>query len=516
MASLVNALAGRRGMAFLVVSVLLVTACGSTVPAEVQEETAVVEPGEDGLSIEGGLPPGATVNKKGQVISASGEVIGTVEDFGGSSSTSSNPGPAKVSGGGGAPVAAPGEWGPGITDSKIYIGMTYADAGAANEAAFGTGISADARKPYNAMAEWVNARGGLMGRKIEMLYYEFKAEQDINQQAQAACSHWTEDNEIFFFLGADGNGILRECAHENGGVMPLPGGSSLPSDFSKYPNYFEISGLNFYRAGNVTVKGLNNEGYYKDAKLGIVLWDDPDYKAALQNVYLPELKKIGVSLHTEPAYISPPQQLQDLAASSADVNAAVLRFQSEGVTHVMILGGPTGVCAQGCIEILWFRRAEQQNYRPRYGLNANNIAIAGRDAGLYPEEQLDRMVSVEWSDDSDFYDQGWKTNQAREKCYAIMRAKDVPMRNVNEQAFARFACEQFWFLLASLPHLSGRALNAPAFTAAANQLGWSFQSPQAYAIFINANQHDGTAAARNLMFGGSCDCFKWLSKPYRV
>ena len=512
MASLVRALASRRGMAFLIVAGLLATACGSTVPAAVQEEAGVVSAGEEGLSVEGGLPPGATINKKGQVVSASGEVIGTAEEFG--VTTAEAPGGTSVSGG--PPVAAPGEWGPGITDSRIYIGQFYADAGAANEAAFGTGISADSRKPYNAMAEWVNERGGILGREVEMLYYELKAEQDINQQAQAACSHWTEDHEIFFFFGADANGIMRECAHENGGVMPLPGGSSLPGDFQTYPNYFEISGLNFYRAGNVTVKGLDNEGYYKDAKLGIVLWDQRDYKAALQNGYLPELRKIGVSGHTEPAYISPPQQLQDLAATSADINAAVLRFQSEGVTHVMILGGPTGVCAQGCSEILWFRRAEQQQYRPRYGLNANNIAIEGRAAGLYPEEQLAGMVSVEWADFSDFYDEGWKKNQARERCYAIMREKDVPMRNVNEQGNARQACEQFWFVLASMPHLSGGALNAPAFTAAANQLQWSFQSPQAWAIFINANQHDGTAAARNLKYDGGCDCFKWLSKPYRV
>ena len=516
MTSLLRALTIRRGMALLVVAAFIAAACGSSVPAPVQEELGEVTAGEEGLSVEEGLPPGATVNKKGQVISASGEVIGTVDESGNFTSTSSASGTTTGGGGGGgAPVAAPGEWGPGITDSKIYIGVFYANAGAANQTAFGTAIDADARKPYTAMAEWVNARGGILGRQVEILYYELKAEQDINQQAQAACSHWTEDNEVFFFFGADANGIMRECAHEAGGVMPLPGGSSLPGDFSTYPNYFEISGLNFYRAGNVTVKGLNNEGYYDDAKLGIVLWDHPDYKAALENGYLPELRKIGVSLHTEPAYISPPQQLQDVAASAADVNSAVLRFQSEGVTHVMILGGPTGVCAQGCSEILWFRRAEQQNYRPRYGLNANNIAIEGRAANLYPEEQLAGMVSVEWADFSEFYDEGWKTNQARERCYAIMRDKGVPLGNVNEQGNARQACEQFWFVLASLPHLDG-TLNAPAFTAAANRLEWSFQSPQAYAIHISPTQHDGTSAARNLEFDAGCDCFKWLSKPYRV
>lgn len=500
-----------RLIPLLLTMALVAVACGSTVPAAVQEETALVSPGEEGLSVEG-LPPGATVNEKGQVISAEGEIIGTVDDFGGA--TSSAPGATTVSGG--PPVAGSSEWGPGITDSKIYIAMAYSNAGAANQAAFGTALDADARKPYNAMAEWVNDRGGIMGRQVKMLYYEFKAEQDINQQAQAACSHWTEDNEVFFFFGADANGILRKCAHENGGVMPLPGGSSLPGDFETYPNYFEISGMNFYRVGNVTVKGLDNEGYYKDAKLGVVLWDDPDYRAALKNGYLPELKKIGVSLGTEPAYISPPQQAQDLAATSADINSAVLRFQTQGITHVMILGGPSGVCAGACSETLFLRRAEQQGYRPRYGFNANNLPVAGKDAGLYPQEQLRGLLSVEWSDDSDFYDKGWKKNEAREKCYAYMRKKGVPMENANQQGLARFACEQFWFVLASLPHLGGEVLNAPAFTAAANQLEWTFQSPQAYAIHISATQHDGAAAARNLKYDESCECFKWVSKPYRV
>jgi len=508
-----RAIGNRKVLVLLALGALFAAACGSTVPVTSQGQvTALASPGDDGLSVSG-LPPGSTVNEKGQVLDAEGDVIGTVDDFGGTT-TAGVPTGTEVQGG--PPVAAPGEWGPGITDSKIYIANFYADAGAANEAAFGTGLAVDTRKPYNAMAKWVNSHGGIMGRQVEILWYELKPEQDVNQQAQAACSHWTEDNEVFFFFGGDANGIVRECAHEAGGSMPLDGGTSVPSDFVKYPNYLEISGLNFYRAASVTVEGLDNEGYYDGAKLGVVLWDDPVYKAALQNGLLPELKRIGVRLATEPAYITPPQQAQDLAATSADVNSAVLRFQTQGITHVMILGGPVGICSQGCSETLFLRRAEQQNYRPRYGFNAMNIPIPASDAGLYPREQLKDMLAVEWADYSDFYDKGWKKNQARVKCYAFMRDKGVPMGNANQQYAARAACEQFWFVLATLPHLGGDVLNAPAFTAAANQLEWSYQSPQAYAIHIDENQHDGTAAARNLMYDEACECFKWISKPYRV
>jgi hypothetical protein len=522
----------RHTLAPLVLAAVIAAACGTTVPlAERQQVASSDELG--GLSSSGGvLPPGAHVNKKGQVVSSSGEVLGSAEDFGlssggigggtasgGSTGGSTTTGGVGGAGGGGGTTSA--ALGPGITDEKIFVAVAQIDAGPANEQVTGQSLSADAHQPYNAMIQEVNKAGGIQGREVEPLYYRFEgaSSQTIDQQSQAACAHWTEDNEVFAFFWSDANGVLQECAKKEGAIVPLPDPffSALPEDFQRYPNLYEVSGLDVVRAGEVTVAGLDRQRYFsKDPKLGIVLWDDPKYVAALERGFVPALKSAGIELATEPAQITPPQTLQDLGATSADINSAVLRFQSQGITHVMLLDGPAGLCGGGCMGTLFMRRAEQQGFRPRYGFNTNNIPKDGLAQGLYPAEQLSGSVAVEWADWDETYDAGWHLNRARETCFDLMRKHGVPLENINQRLLARTACEQLWFMLATVQKMGNATLNAANFTAGVNTIGSSFQDPSAYAITLSAKHHDGVAAARNMKFDDSCGCYKWTTDPYQV
>lgn len=520
--------ATRRSVALLTTAILVATACGSTAPPEVQQQVQQVSGGELGAvpTTAPGLPEGAHVNKKGQVVNAQGEVIGNAEDFGlatGGSGGSGDTGGVNApsgdggsTGGGGGSVSS--STGPGVTASKIYIGVPWSDAGAANEAFTGAQINSDARKPYNAMIEEINKAGGIAGRQVEAIYKETSAtsSETADQQDQAACSRWTQDDHVFAIVGA--SDIIRQCAEEAGAVTLSPVSVSVPSDFQKYPHYVEISGMNLYRVGDVTVKGLDREGYFgSGAKLGVVLWDEPNYRAALENGYMPALREAGVRLATGPAYISSPQTADDLAAASADVNNAVLRFQSQGITHVLLLDGSTPLCRGACLGTLFLRRAESQAYRPRYGFNPGNAAAAAQEAGLYPTEQLPRSIAVEWTDADEAADEGWRLNKARERCYAIMRKHDVPVGNANEQADARTACQTLWFLQMVIDvKMPGNVINADAFIAGVNALGWGFVSPTAYAVHFSPTQHDGIAAARNMKFVTSCDCYRYVTDPYRV
>ena len=512
----------RRAIALLTVVVLTGIACGSTVPLS-EQQAAQVATGDDlggGVTTNGGLPPGAHVNKKGQVVSASGKVLGTAEEFGLDPETG-----APIASGGGSDkqgggsdkggTAAAGV--PGVTATKIYFGIIYQETGPANQAAFGSAIDSDARKPYNAVIDLVNKQGGLFGRQVVPVYFKIDgaSSQTVDQQMQAACSHWTEDNKVFGILF--GGDIPRECAERAGAFSTYTDGASLPEDFETYPHYFETSGLNLVRLGPVTVNGLYRENYFgKNAKVGVVTWDDPDYRASLGRGYMPTLKQRGITLATEPAYITSPQKAEDLAATSADINSTVLRFQSQGITHVLMVDGPSGACRSGCMGALFMRRADSQEYFPRYGFNANNVAKAGQEAGLYPARQLRRSVVVEWSDADEFYDQGYKVNQARERCYELMRDAGVPLDNAQRQADARLACEQLWFLQLIESILGNAPLTPDNIMVAVNRVGWKFSSPNAYEVHLSPTQHDGIAAARNMKFVGSCTCYRWASDPYRV
>lgn len=514
--------AGERTVAVLSICLLIAAGCGTTVPASERQaaEVADDELGGD-LTTPEGLPPGARVNDKGQVVSAGGEVLGTAEEFGlspdSSAQIAADEGSNEPSDG--DDPAVPGDV-PGVTATKIYLGMIYQETGPANQAAFGAaggGLDSDARKPYNAMIDLVNKQGGLFGRQVEPIYYKIDgaSAQTIDQQSQSACSHWTEDNKVFgILIGGD---IFNECAEKAGGISTYSDGASLPEDFQTYPHYFETSGLNLVRLGPVTVNGLYRENYFgKGAKVGVVTWDDPDYRASLERGYMPTLEQRGIPLATEPAYITSPQNAQDLAATSADVNSAVLRFQTLGITHVLMLDGPSGACKSGCMGTLFLRRADSQEYFPRYGFNANNIPKDAQEAGLYPERQLRRSVVVEWSDANKFYDEGYKVNQTRERCYELMRDAGVPLDNAQREADARLACEQFWFFQLLESILGEAPLSPDNIMVAVNKVGWGFSSPNAYAVHFSATQHDGIAAARNMKFDDSCTCYQWASDPYRV
>ena len=523
-------IADRRGIyTFLVIALFVSAACGSTVQAPQQANQITGDELGGDLSADGALPPGATVNKKGQVVSASGEVLGSAEDFGlaapdSASGDSDTTGGGTDGSGGNDPNSSTSTsaLGPGVTDDKIYLGIVYIDAGSANQALAGQPIESDGRKAYDAMIEEVNKAGGLGGRQVVPIYHKYDADssETIAQQAQAACARFTQDNKVYAILASDnGAGVIRECAEKAGAVNPIAyNAGSLPEDFRNYPHYVEITGMNLLRIGPVTVTGLKREGYFSQGfKLGIVTWNDAGYKKSVDEGYIPALAKQGIKLSTDPAYISQPQTYDDLAAMSADINNAILRFQSQGITHVIIAGGASGLCGLACMETVWMRRAESQSYRPRYGLNDNNYPTAAYDQGLYPAAQLREAVAVGWTDLNKASDEGWRVNQTRERCFALMRKHGVPMENANQENDARQACDELSFLGTIINgKLNGVPRVNDAFIAAVNGLGTSFASAAAYGTHFSATRHDGIAAARNIKFLASCDCWRFVTKPYRV
>ena len=110
---------------------------------------------------------------------------------------------------------------PGVTDTTIYIGSYYNKNQGQGNAAFGaSGLDqGGARKPQNVMIDWVNSHGGVAGRKLSPIYYGFDASgtgPPSDQQDQAACAKYTQDNKVFAMI-VQGS-IFDECAKREGAV----------------------------------------------------------------------------------------------------------------------------------------------------------------------------------------------------------------------------------------------------------------------------------------------------------
>lgn len=505
---------------------LALPACGSTV--------ATTGPGAQSLGVNGapgttdslGAPVPGAAGTDGLGTGASGTAgdVGTVPGSVGGATTGGGSGTSTGSAGGSsdagtttgsgsaAAPAADGAVGPGITADKIFLGLAYFPDAAAGNAALGAAgaNSGDQRDYYNAVIEDLNARGGILGRKVVPIYHEYRSGDPIDPQHEAACQRWTKDNKVFaiVFRGR----ILQECAMKAGILITSGEGEAGPT-YARVPNLVDPSAVRLERLGQATVFGLHREKYFEKTpdwptgKIGVITWQDPSYEYGVKQGYLPALKKLGLESDME-RYVVVSQQLGSAADSSSAVSSAVLAFQSAGIDHVLIQDGAAGVFGLGGLTLLFLNNAKSQNYFPRYGFNANNVP----GFSIYPADQQRGMLAVDFSDYMPTQDEGIAPNPARERCFDVLRKGGVTPSDQATYATGADTCDGIWFIETLLKKASEPTLQG--VLQAAGSLGTSYLSPLVYGTLLDGSRRDGGHLARNARFDSGCSCMRYTSKPY--
>lgn len=492
--------------AFAAVMVLVFAACGSTAKTTASNRsgdtgTTVTDPTSGDSS---GSGTGAKGSSDGTGNSGTSATGGSVAG-GGPGGSGSSAGPSDAKGVTSRHVAARG---PGITDTTIYVGVGYSSQAAAGDRAIGAAGAApsyDTRNVFNAAIDYANKHGGFAGRQLKALYYDYNLTTDRNIQDQSSCDFYTHDNKTFVILA--GSDILNTCA-EKAGAIPLGSGSATAETFKKYPHLIDPQAIRLDRLGQVTTSGLYKGGYFT-GKLGMVTWDEPNYRNAMTTGYLPAMSK----LHIKPAqvaYIMVPQQIGALGDMTAAVRSAIAKFKALGIDHVIIQDGPAGVWAGTGLTFEWMNQAKSQRYYPRYGQNVYNSP----GWSVLPSDQMDHALAIDQSDYDKSKDAGWHINQTREKCFKIQADAGYPVNssNANDQVIAGIACDTAFFvqrLVNKMPTLS-----ADAFIEAAGTLGSSFPSAIVYGTKLIPGRRDGGDLVRTEEYFDSCKCLKYKGPPY--
>lgn len=503
---------------------LALPACGSTVATQGGDALSGVSgpaAAGDGLGQAGSAPygelttgdgitaPGTTGTSAGSGGVAVPGSAGGVASGGGTGRVST---PGSAPGAVSAPAAGAGAVGPGITATEIRLGIAYfPDAAAANAALGAAGAnSGDQRDYYNAVIGDLNARGGLLGRKVVPIYHEYRSGEPIDPQHEAACNKWTKDNKVFAILFR--GRILQECAVKAGALITSGDGEAGPT-YERVPNLVDPSDVRLERLGQATVSGLHREKYFTPTpdwptgKIGVITWQDPSYEYGMKQGYLPALARLGLKVELE-RYVVVSQQVGSAADSSSAVSSAVLAFRSKGIDHVLIQDGAAGVFGLGGLTLLFLNNAKSQNYFPRYGFNANNVP----GFSIYPADQQRGMLAVDFSDYMPNQDQGIAPNPARERCFAVLKKGGVTPNDQATYATGAGACDGVWFIETLLKRAAQPTLQG-ALQAAAG-LGTSYQSPQVYGTLLDGSRRDGGHLARNARFDSGCSCMRYTSKPY--
>ncbi|MGZ6825965.1 MAG: ABC transporter substrate-binding protein, partial [Mycobacteriales bacterium] len=415
-------------------ALLVLAGCGSTVQVR-STATGVLG---DGLSQ---AQPGAAAP------GSAGAVAGTTGTAASTGAVASAPtaagataaGAAGAQGGGGA-TAGPGvptqglgaqaatggipPTGRGWDRTHVYIGVTtQKDAQAAFANAGASGIDpGDQEGDANAVVAELNRRGGLFGRRIQVVFKDestVSTAQDPNTAGSAACTYFTQDHPVVALL----NPVtlmdvpsFRACmakAH-----VPLLSASVAAVDDqvgrALAPYFYQSTAPSWNALAPTLMTQLKAEGYFSGwdvrtsrvtsakPRVGVLVSSD-DVGIRIGQLLTKTLADAGY----------PGAVVYQYAQGNTDLSAAVLQFSGNGVTHV-IAADSTLVAFQ--------LSASSQGYRPRYAVTTYNAPL-GFLQDVAPKDQQVGDVGVGWApafDVDDQHDPG-STGPGEVECLAMLK-----------------------------------------------------------------------------------------------
>jgi hypothetical protein len=496
-----------RRIAFGFLAAVVLAGCGSTVPAArrgtAAGSTSRSDTGLNGASpVDGGTPAaGGTTPSAPSAAANATKRTGSDTRIGGRQAGSSTTN------------------GPGVTDSTITIGVTYYQSARAANAALGAS-NIDTGDPIAAtriLVRDINSRGGIAGRKVELLLFSVDPQSSTPYAttAQVECTYFTQDHKVFALIDGTPAADPRACL-EKSGVTYL--GGSLLKNFL-YPHEFDVYSAGTARVFAALVPALAEQGWFSPwdrlaggpgtarAKVGIVTVDDPRESAIVDGVLLKGLRAAGYAPSPDDVIrVTPPGGFSDDGAVVAQIDNAVLKLNADGVDHVILDDN------NGSLALLFNNYAYSQHYLPRYGGTSGNAWQLMLSAHNIQAATLAGAIGIGWQPIFDLPFEGGDgpaSNPARHRCLALFSSNGMPAGDAGTAGGLAEGCDVAFFLPAAFQGYRG-PVNANVTLQRVNALGASYQLASGLASRFAPDQHDGTGGFSAMRFDTGCSCMKYI------
>ena len=447
-------------------------------------------------------------------VDASGVAIGGV---GGTPTTGGGAGGGGGGGGGDggdgqpvegeAPAAAEGPQCPpapggvrGVSDGHIKIAGILTDiAGPAANNLFGIPAADAQRAMFDATLTAINAEGGIACREVDLQL--FRGNPADREGLQRLCLEIVESGAFAVIdTGAYAAFPQKQCFAQNG--VPYYGGYFLEREERDtfFPFLFNLQLLDTLHRD--TALGLKELGFFGQGfqKLGVL---HQSCSAALVRNMNQALADAGIGGDEIVRYdLGCPSTF----SSPADLSQAVLTFQRSGVTHVSIFDSVGDIAN-------FTRLAEQQRFRPRYGLP--DEALISISYGNQPPDpnQLDNAIAITSARNGEERTPGVQPSEGSQRCSAIYQAAGLPP--VWEQpSLAGNMCNQWWMLRAAADHAP--ALQPDALAAGLQRAGSIETSyPTGPMDWSAQGSTTGGQFWRAAKFEAGCRCWKLVAPEFK-
>ena len=496
--------AGRRARRapVLVLLAIALAACGSTVQTG---------------SLAGG----------GDVVAGPGDGLAVPTTGAGATPATAGPGLGPV-GTGGAPTGpglptptAPGTSagpGPGVTAGgvdrrPVSVGIIYTyndDAGVDN------GNTFTPRTAFEGIVNAWNARGGMAGRRIVPIHVELNSTSTtISSDLQAACETFTQDNHVAFVLSATGIYFesFAQCLSQASTPM-IMGDYPLGDDDALMgaPNVVAGSTVTVDTRLRVLLERLVAAGRMKPGTdlLGIVIEGCAYNERAYARTVVPVARRLGLRL-AEPYTSRCFEGVGDLGGLASDMQGAVLRFGTSGVTQVVFVSG-----TEANLLLLFATAAETQGFHPRYGITS--AAAPAIQEENTPGGQLANAAGLGWLPALDSTRTSGQASAVQRRCLNDLRTgSGVTPQSPADRVYAYSACDTVSLGDAVLRVTRG-ATGMAQVIGAVHALGRSFAGAATYAgaTDFSDGRRTGPAQARLFAWSTGCGCFDYTGSPFAL
>jgi hypothetical protein len=314
------------------------------------------------------------------------------------------------------------------------------------------------------------------------------------------------------------------CVHRAGAVIISTNLSDSDKAFLRsYPYQIQPTALAVDTMARVEVAALKAQNYFSRVdpafplvKVGLIVQDTPNFARTLNSALLPALRQAGITVaDNHIARIPHFGRLSDIAAVSAGISAAVLRFNADQVSHVLFLQ------AQGVLTLLFLREAQSQQYFPRYGLNSQDagqfvLDFSGGD--VVSPRNFRNALGVGWYPLLDVPRPPASAGPPeRTACANLLKAHGYDaFGDANAEGIALNVCDEMSFLKLSVTR-AGSVVNQTTFLAAVNGIGklWRSTGSLGPSLFM-PSKHDGANLYRYLRFDEGAGYFRYTGSNLEI
>ena len=238
---------------------------------------------------------------------------------------------ACLAGLGSATAGAAAANGQGVTDKTIKLGLVQVDYSCIKD--FVDFNRGDQEKTYKVFVDDLNAKGGILGRKVEPVYRDFCPVG--NAQALSTCTSFTEDDKVFAVVGVfiDQSGDAQLCIAKNHETVEIIHNVSqswidqAPKGLLLTPN------ITTDRRLSVILDLLARDKTLKGKKVAALTQQDS--KGRVDDLVTPALKKMKVKQGTTAVLTITGT---DTSAAQSQLESFIEKWKSEGVDTFVLVG----------------------------------------------------------------------------------------------------------------------------------------------------------------------------------